>query len=288
MELEVSTWTRRERLERIAEAERDRRAGRVDVALASLGEASEWPARLVLALAKLADDEGADAREILEATLDDWAAETDLDPLDPAMVDAATPDEDEAASEADEAEPEFVVDPEDALAEDLLSPTIAFRAENAAGPAGAIDSPDALGAPIEVDELERAFAEAEAQTDEMHDVNDIAGRVLDAEPLGLAELDGNAYEGIDDDLGEVDPDYAAERFAADVGDAAVEPPATDAACAAAPIWPEPIANDSAAAAVEPITNSIEEIHASGERPPRALVLNTLERWLENIRAGRAQ
>ena len=286
MELEVSTWTRRERLERIAEAERDRRAGRVEVALASLGEATEWPARLVLALAKLADNEGAAAREILEATLDDWAAETGLDPLDPeAVADQATLAEEEAVSADDEAEPELVVDPEDVLEEDLLSPPVAVAAQDNAGLEHAIDSPGALGAPIEFDELERAFAEAEAQIDEMHDVNDIAGRVLDAEPLGLAELDGNAFEGIDDDLGEIDPHYAAERFA---DAASVEPPVTDAAWAAAPIWPELIANDSAAAGVEPITNSLDETHAPGDRPSRALVLNTLERWLENIRAGRAQ
>ena len=286
MELEVSTWTRRERLERIAEAERDRRAGRAEVALASLGEAIEWPARLVLALAKLADDEGGAARETLEATLDDWAAETGLDPLDPeAMADQATVAEEEAVSAADEVEPELVVDPEDVLEEDLLSPPVAVDAQDDAGPERAIDSLGALEAPIEVDELERAFAEAEAQTEEMHDVNDIAGRVLDAEPFGLAELDGNACEGIGDDLGEIDPDYAAERFA---GAASVEPPVIDAAWAAAPIWPESIANDSAAAGVEPVTNSLDETHASGERSSRVLVLNTLERWLENIRAGRAQ
>lgn len=286
MELEASTWTRRERLERIAEAERDRRAGRVEVALASLGEASEWPARQVLALAKLGDDEGAAAREILEATLDDWAAEAGLAPLDPELAaDQATVAEAEAVSASGEAEPELVVDPEDALEEDLLSPPVAVDAQADAWPKRAIDSPGALGEPIEVDELERAFAEAEAQTDEMHDVNDIAGRVLDAEPLGLAELDGNAYEGIDDAAGEIDPDYAAGRIPET---ASVEPPVTDAAWAAAPIRPEPSANDPAAAGVEPVTNPLQETHASGDRPSRALVLNSLERWLENIRAGRAQ
>ena len=196
MELEVSAWTRRDRLERIAAAERDRRAGRTDLALAALGEGTEWPARLVLALARLPEEEGADAREILQATLDDWAAETGLASLDP----AAEPIEAEPASEvaevesaeeaadvveADRAEPveeasELVVD---AVADesDFVVDAVAEESDLVVDAVEALD--EDLLAPIEHDELERAFAEAEAQTDEMHDVNDVAERVLMDEPL---------------------------------------------------------------------------------------------------------
>jgi hypothetical protein len=49
-----------------------------------------------------------------------------------------------------------------------------------------------LDHPIDHIELERAFDEAEAQTDEMHGANDVAERILMNEPIGLAELDGDA------------------------------------------------------------------------------------------------
>ena len=58
VELGYSALTRRDRLERIATAERDRRAGRIDMAVAILGEPTEWPARAVLALARLPESEG--------------------------------------------------------------------------------------------------------------------------------------------------------------------------------------------------------------------------------------
>jgi len=139
VELGYSALTRRERLERIAMTVRDRRAGRVEVAVAALGEAEEWPARVVLALAKLREVEAAETRQILEEGLDRWAAEVGLAPL----------------------------------------------AEQVGTPASEIDRP------IDDNELDRAFAEAEAQTEEMHSANHVANRVLMDEPIGLAELSGD-------------------------------------------------------------------------------------------------
>jgi hypothetical protein len=149
VELGYSALTRRERLERIATAERDRRAGRVEVAIAALGEATEWPARAVLALAKLPEFEAEETRRILEAGLDAWRAEAGLASFE-------VPADEESADE----EP---------LEHSL---------------------PD-LDSPIDNDELDRAFAEAEAQTDEMHSANQVAARVLMDEPIGLAELGGD-------------------------------------------------------------------------------------------------
>lgn len=144
MELGYSAMTRRERLERIATAERDRRAGRVEVAIAALGEATEWPARAVLALAKLPEFEAAETRQILEEGLDVWLAEVGLrsfeEPVDDEPVESSSSE---------------------------------------------------LDRPIDNDELDRAFAEAEAQTDEMHSANHVAARVLMDEPIGLAELGGD-------------------------------------------------------------------------------------------------
>ena len=81
VELGYSALTRRDRLERIATAERDRRAGRIDMAVATLGEPTEWPARAVLALARLPEGEGKATRRVLESGLDAWAEELGLDPL---------------------------------------------------------------------------------------------------------------------------------------------------------------------------------------------------------------
>ena len=301
MELEVSAWTRRDRLERIAAAERDRRAGRTDLALAALGEGTEWPARLVLALARLPEEEGADAREILQATLDDWAAETGLASLDP----AAEPIEAEPASDAaevesadeaadvvgaDRAEPveeasELVVDAVadesdfvvDAVSEgsELVVDAVAEESDLVVDAVEALD--EDLLAPLEHDELERAFAEAEAQTDEMHDVNDVAERVLMDEPLGLSELEGDVY-------GMADEGAGADEDAPGAGIR------TDAAWAEAPIWPEPIAPDAPLdrAADAPREAEVEAADAQGEGPSRAQVITTLEQWLENLLAGRAQ
>lgn len=316
MELEVSAWTRRDRLERIAAAERDRRAGRTALALAALGEGSEWPARLVLALAKLPDGEGPDARKILEATLDDWAAESGLAALDPqaaapavAPVDRAEPlDEDERVAIEDD----LVVDAVDALEEDLLVPATpvaasrAFEARDSedrseprapvapsevssvsdrlVAPIGEADVSDALAKPIEFDELERAFAEAEAQTDEMHGVNEVAERVLMDEPLGLAELDGQIHHAAED--ASVGGDHEDDGLADEVRSPGVE---TDAAWAEAPIWPEPIEPEPPRIAASSASlPEVETRDVDGGRPTRTEVIATLERWLDNLRVGSAR
>ncbi len=200
MELGYSSLTRRERLERIAMAERDRRAGRVDVAIAALGEASEWPARVVLALAKLPEFEAAETRQILEEGLDDWASEVGLQPFD------ERPSSPERERE--------------------------------------------LELPIEHAELERAFAEAEAQTDEMHSANHVAERILMDEPIALAELEGDR-------------------------DAPLEE--TDV-----------IAMDAAMVEhVAPLTESSPLGEIGDSRPSRLQVVAILERWLQNLEQGYA-
>ena len=77
-----------------------------------------------------------------------------------------------------------------------------------AGAAWPVEAPtshaDDLAAPLEYDELERAFAQAEAQTDEMLDVNEVAQRVLADEPMGLAELSEEAFEPIDSGMATCD------------------------------------------------------------------------------------
>jgi len=220
MELGVSVLTRRDRLERIASAERDRRAGRIELAIAALGEGTEWPARVILALAKLAEDEGDETRALLVRSLDDWAAESRLDPLDPL----------DRPSEVEAALPENGV--------------------------GDLDSP------IEHDELERAFAQAEAQTDEMLDVNRVAERVLMDEPVSLAELSGDELLPMDHAAGLADePAY------------------------------EPAGGES----LDARENGLEALGGSGlaeeGEPLRGAILATLEKWLVNLedsRAGRAQ
>lgn len=298
MKLEVSALTRRDRLERIAAAERDRRAGRTGLATATLGEAAEWPARLVLALIGLPEEEGAETRSILMSTLDDWAAETGLDSLDAdAMQAEATPDTAPADLEIDAFDSRW----------ETASPIAPRISEDES------DAADALDAPIEIDELERAFAEAEAQTDEMHDVNTVAERVLMDEPLGLAELSGEGIldiadipdltdntdltdlAEIDDGLGEIDAHY--------------DPAASSStsASAAIPSFPSPYSADlgfaegidigvaEMDAASVPNDDSLSTETAGPEstntKSSRGVVLATLGRWLtnlENNRAGRAQ
>jgi hypothetical protein len=204
VELGYSSLTRRERLERIAMAERDRRAGRVDVAIAALGEASEWPAMVVLALARLPEFEAAETRQILEEGLDDWASEVGLQPFDelPSLPEP-------------EPEPEH-----------------------------------GLGLPIEHAELERAFDEAEAQTDEMHSANHVAERILMDEPVGLTELEG-------------DPDAPFEEL-------------------------DVIAMDAAMVEhVAPLTASSPLGETGDSRPSRLQVVAILERWLQNLEQGYA-
>jgi hypothetical protein len=200
VELGYSGLTRRERIERIATAERDRRAGRIDVAVAALGEASEWPARVVLALAKLPEFEAAETRRILEEGLDLWIDEVGLSPLDEPSEPSGT----------------------------------------------------RLDSPIEPDELERAFAQAEAQTDEMHDANRVAERVLMDEPIGLAELGEDPLLADEvPDLNDVVSELAMD--AAEIDDLAILP----------------------------------DISGSADTK----VLATLERWLQNLQSssgGRAK
>ncbi len=204
--------TRRERLERIATAERDRRAGRPELSIAAVGEPVEWPARVVLALAVLPEGEGRQARELLQQGLDDWARDLGLAPLDPPPAAATEPEPVPAAVEP---------------------------------PAASLDRP------LEPDELEQAFAEAEAEVDAMHDVNRVAERVLMDEQLSLAEAAGD----------ELTP-LAGEADALGMDAASALPS------------PEPVADG------EGLTPARE-----------GAILATLERWLRNLerrRAGRMQ
>jgi len=161
---------RRDRLERIASAERDRRDGRPAMAAAAVGEPNEWPARVVLALTRLASDDLDGARSLLEEGLDRWARDLGLASLDVPSL-----------------------------------PPLAER--------GGVDA----------EELDRAFAEAEAEVEQMVDVNRVAARVLMDEPIGLAELS--------DDLVDLDasgdPNDPGAAFAI-AGEPAVEAPASRA------------------------------------------------------------
>ena len=223
MELGRSAWIRRERLERIANAERDRRAGRTALAIAAIGEAGEWPALAVLALALLPEDEGSHARRVLEDGLDLWAFESGLPPLDELEISASQPVEEPPGPAFDE-----------------------FQIE--------------LDRPIEVGEFERAFAEAEAQVDEMHDVNRMAERVLFDGPNGIAGL-------VDEEL---DPLEASARASF----APVLPRPIDAA--SVPPFASPRSEPSLAQGFGDLENG---------RPSRAVVLATLERWLQNLERG---
>ncbi len=233
--LGVSALTRRKRLARIASAERDRRAGRIELALAVLGGGTEWPARIVLSLAKLAEDEGAETRSILERGLDEWAAEIGLDPLDTPLGQAM---------------PEPGID------------------------VGELDSP------IDHDELERAFAEAETQVDEMHDVNSVAARVLQEEPVGLAELSGD--ELMSEDAHEREPETSEP-----------EAPETDAAAADVPNWFGPMRGEGfrvnpAGSPEEDLSEVAASCVADEGRPSRGVILSTLGRWLDNLEESRAR
>lgn len=246
MELGRAAWIRRDRLERIANAERDRRAGRTAIAIAALGEATEWPARAVLALALLPDGEGTHARRILEEGLDLWADESGL----PSLAES------------------LPVEP-DALPvafEDEVLPSHELAPLGADGPEPIELAPPvlALDRPIEAGELERAFAEAEAQVDEMHDVNRVAERVLFDEPFGLAGLPE-----LDPPDDELDPLEASAR------EAGARRPMDAASVPARPVRP-------------PAGESALDAPGDGAGPrSRAVVLATLERWLQNLERGRA-
>jgi hypothetical protein len=229
MELGRSAWIRRERLERIATAERDRRAGRTALAIAALGEASEWPARAVLALCLLPDSEGTHARRILEEGLDLWALESGL----PSLV-------------AVELRETLDREPAPAPPTDIFH---AFESE--------------LDRPIEAGELERAFEEAEAQVDEMHDVNRVAESVLFDAPFAGAEL-------MDEEL---DPLEESAR------DAIVRatPRPMDAASVPGPSF------GAVAASID-----AGDLEGASGRSSRAAVLATLEQWLQNLERARVE
>jgi len=161
-----SALTRRERLERIAAAERDRRADRTEMAVAAIGEAVEWPARAVLALARLPESEGAEVRRLLEEGLDVWARETGLGSLE-----AARDERPEIASELASQDPTLEIEP---------------------------DAPvDRLDRPFDATELDRAFEQAKAEVEEMHDFNRVAERVLMDEPIGCDEFAGDELAPVD-------------------------------------------------------------------------------------------
>lgn len=286
MEPGHSALTRRERLERIATAERDRRAGRIEVAVAAIGEPSEWPARVVLALALLSPAVGEEtdrARRLLEAGLDLWASELGLASLDPTAAREASERADgvdQAGSAGDVGQLDEVEHEEIELLQTVGEPgelpvsgltaaidrQVDSSVEEAAELAAFEPPPpsQALSEPIEVDELERAFAQAEAQTDEMHDVNRVAERVLMDEAVGLAELSGDMLLPAEEERGAFE---------------AVAPPELEPLDAA-------VVEDDA-----PATTMTEVIAEQTGRPASALVLATLTTWLENLerrKAGRAQ
>jgi hypothetical protein len=229
MELGRSAWIRRERLERIANAERDRRAGRTALAIASIGEAVEWPARVVLALAELPADEGIRSREILEEGLDLWALESGLPALD---------------------ELELSVGPR--IVEPAIPAFEEFSIE--------------LDRPIESGELERAFEEATAEVEVMHDANRVAERVLFAEPFDLSEVGADAF------VEDLDPlEMSARRALANAAAGGMD---------AASVPDKPAGRRSGRA------TRADAGDAPG-KPSRAFVLATLERWLQNLERARA-
>lgn len=265
VELGYSALTRRDRLERIATAERDRREGRIDMAVAILGEPTEWPARAVLALARLPEGEGDATRRVLESGLDAWAEELGLDPL---------------------SERQSVALGDDLSFDALEMPTLG-------------DVQDELDRPIEAFELDAAFEQAETQVDEMLDVNDVAEQVLRDEPLGLAEIAEDGVEATVDD----DRAGAADPFYGDIF--SQTPDSLDQVDAAAALDPFDIsprelaspsspsshllsnAPESAVSAASPAAAwvSTEPDSASffGEEPKNAQILATLEGWLHNLK-----
>lgn len=207
-----SSLTRRERLERIATAERDRRAGRIELALATIGEPVEWPARAVVAICRLPADE-ADARRVLEEGLDLWAREAGLGDLDADRAASAHPSRSVGAD----------------VSEAVYLRAATGRPEDQMDPIGLLahleqadrDAEASLDAPLDPTELERAFEQAEADVEAMHDVNDVAEQVLMNEAVAdddLAQLAG-------DELIPVDPeDQAPDTLGMDAAYVAASDP----------------------------------------------------------------
>ncbi|MEZ4291730.1 MAG: 3-dehydroquinate synthase [Myxococcota bacterium] len=145
-----------------------------------------------------------------------------------------------------------------------MAPEAVPSAVPAARPAAAADLHDA----IEVDELERAFAEAEAEVEAMHDVNSVAARVLMDEPFGLMELGA---------------DEPAAGGGVSLHD--VEP------IADLDLVPDVLPMDAAVVEESVHRRAAREEQAVGrgaERGPRADVIATLERWLGNLERRRAR
>ncbi|MBW2426476.1 MAG: hypothetical protein JRG86_19680 [Deltaproteobacteria bacterium] len=265
-ELTLSGLTRRERLERIASAERDRRGGREALAIAAIGEPNEWPARVVLALVRLSSDDAPGARRLLEEGLDVWAREAGLPPLAATEVE---PEESRTRSSA----------PEPAAAESWAPLEIPEPPP--------LD--ERLERPFDSFELDRAFEQAEAQTDEMHDVNRVAARVLMDEPVGLAELSGHPIESLQ-------PEPEPERWpdpesAAELEAVAVE---VDLEPLAAPAQSQRPSSDALRAQMDAafVERDLAEQGATtltsggGKGRARAEILATLERWLQNLERRR--
>jgi hypothetical protein len=186
----------------------------------------------------LPEGQGDETRVILEASLDDWAGETGLGSLAGQSIDSEeiplgtlanghqgsseTPSEWNAGSETQ----------------------LEGRPIRPSAPPFAGD----LTAPIESFELDAAFAQAEAQVDEMHDVNQVADRVLTDESVGLAEL----------------PEEGLENVFAIEPEADGSPGRLDAAH----------------------TKTSAEPDAGN--PSRKVVLSTLDRWLGNLQTHSAR
>jgi hypothetical protein len=257
--------TRRERLERIASAERDRRAGHPALAIASIGEPVEWPARAVIALARLSQVETArvetaqteiarvesevgptrrahdEARRVLEEGLDLWAREAGLESLDGAALAVEEASEVEAETEAAD---EFEIEEADPLG--LIADLAATRFE--------------IEVPFDAAELERAFDSAEADVESMRNVNEVAARVLMYEAVGLGADSGAPLTPVE---------VEEQRSAYDV----------------APL-PDTLGMD-AASAIEVTTPSVCDADTgqqseSESNPQEEVVLATLESWLRNI------
>ena len=125
------------------------------------------------------------------------------------------------------------------------------------------NAPD-LEAPLDSSELDRAFAEAEAEVDSMHGVNDVAERVLMDERVGFAELAG-------DELAPIDAPDVSHAFD-------VEAP------------PDTLGMDAAFVEPEVVPNVWAGHDPAQIDSKRQVALATLETWLQNLerrKAGRA-